>query len=206
MNNVVKSHFQKYGLPKQTLESLESLILNSVEDKEDENKVKEACGKFDGLAKSYQKDWLNKLNEVKNTSEDEDQGDSDEISTEPKKKDSNNNNEMKELLQKLYSKVEKLESDKIATSLNAKVSDRLKDLKLTDAEVNAVMYGRKFMNDEQVEDFLSKQEEYFADIVKDRVSESTASGQEMPGGGETGGSASIDAIVKNYKESNELKN
>ena len=87
------------------------------------------------------------------------------------------NSALEESILKLQQTVENLQKERISGDLGAAVRTKLKEtLKMTDKEIESVMYGRTFESAEQVEEFVTKQEELYQDITKERIEHQAGSG------------------------------
>ena len=166
---IAKRTFQKYGLSEKVLSEIVAL-LPEVEDATEETII-EQLQAYELIAKSFQSEIERRLASTKkkdnepNPKNDEDEGKSD-----------NNNNDTIKLLLKLNERLDKMEKGQISSTLNQSAIEKLKAIKMTDKEIEAVMFGRSFETEEAVEEFVTKQSEYFEEITATRLKDNAGGG------------------------------
>ena len=182
MNKIVKEHFKNYGLSKTVLKQLESLVLATSGDDADDDKLKEVCTTFDSLAKTMQSDIDARVTKARKDAEVEKPnpgGNPSPTDDEPK-------SDLDKVLARLTTmqeKLDNLEQEKTTTKYTLRAQERLREIKMNDAEIKSALYNRKFQSDDDLEEFVTKQEEFYADIVKERISTDTPTGEEPRGKG-----------------------
>lgn len=196
VNPIVKKHFLKYGLPASVLQSISNLVTGSLEENATDDEIIEVAKTYEDFAKSFQSEVDSKIAKARKEQTVEAVADEE---TKPKS-ENGSDDDTKSLIKQLLEKVSNLESDKINQSYQTKVTDRLKSIKMSDAEINAALYGRKFKSDEEVDDFVVKQEEFYADILKDRVEASIGNGGKPAS---SQGSSSLEALKQEISGFNE---
>lgn len=198
VNPIVKKHFLKYGLPATVLQSISNLVMGSLDENATEEQIIESAKTYDDFAKSFQSEVDSKIAKArKEQSVEEGNGSDDKNRT---VSGNEGDDETKTLIKQLLQKVENLESDKINKSYQERVTERLKAIKMTDSEINATLYGRKFKSDEEVEDFVTKQEEFYAEILKSRTEQTIGNGGRPP---VSQGASSKEALKQEIESFNE---
>lgn len=199
VNPIVKKHFLKYGLPASVLQSISDLVMGSHEENATEEEISETCKSYDSFAKSFQSEVDTRVTKARKEQtvgkEDSDDDDKDD------KKDNPSSDPVKAMLEKLLTKVTALESENNAKTYNQKASQKLKELKMNDAEVNAAMYGRNFQNDNDVDEFVEKQGEFYGEILKTRVEADLGDGTKPPG---SKGESSMESFKKDVEAFNKI--
>lgn len=198
VNPIVKKHFLKYGLPASVLQSISALVMGSLDENATEEEIIDSAKTYDDFAKSFQSEVDSKVAKArKEQSVEEGNGSDDKNRT---VSGNEGDDETKMLIKQLLQKVENLESDKINKSYQERVTERLKAIKMTDSEINATLYGRKFKSDEEVEDFVTKQEEFYAEILKSRTEQTIGNGGRPP---VSQGASSKEALKQEIESFNE---
>lgn len=198
VNPIVKKHFLKYGLPATVLQSISNLVMGSLDENATEEEIIDSAKTYDDFAKSFQSEVDSKIAKArKEQSVEEGNGSGGKAGSES---GNEGEDETKTLIKQLLQKVSNLEADKINKSFTEKATYRLKSLKMTDAEINATLYGRKFSSDEELEDFVAKQEEFYSDILKTRTEQVIGNGGRPP---VSQGSNSKEALKQEIESFNE---
>ena len=171
---LVKKHFLKNGLPMGVLQSINGMIEKSITNDSTDDEVIEICKAYDAFAKSFQSEVDAKVAKAKKVAssknaEDEEDEDEEEQPVQVKKPKSKTS-KTDELLLKLIEKVERLENEKVSSSLIDKATAKMKELKMTDSEIKALLHGRTFEDEEQVNSFIETQSELYEEVLKERVS------------------------------------
>lgn len=196
VNPTVKKYFnQKMGFSEKALQGLSDMITGSLEDNATEDEINEKCKEFEPIARSFQSE----IDRAKAAAMKSKSG---EAGTEGSK-DEESADETKgtdPTLKALQDQVAQLMKEKTTESLNTKVKTKLKDLKLTEKEIDSLMFGRTFETEDQIEEFVTKQGEFYEDIVKDRTVEKAGTGF-VPGASR--GNVSKTSIENDIKEFNE---
>lgn len=202
---IVKKHFQKYGLSEKVLGEITSLIQNHFgEDEATEELVLEQLKIYEPMAKSFQSEIDSRVataRKERTTADDaaeteEEEGADTEPASGKKPKDTT-----RSMLEKLMQKIDNLEKGQSVKSNNETAVARLKELKMTDKEIEAAMYGRNFETADSVDEFVSKQSELYEEIVKDRVKGSAGEGFSPMS---SGGHYSKASIAKDIEEFNKI--
>ena len=95
-------------------------------------------------------------------------------------------------VQELITKISDLEKKEVLKTNTQRVTAELKKLNLSEKEIEANIYGRTFETQEQIDEYITKQSELYADITKERL-ETLAGGGIVP----LSGGSSIASQVKN---------
>lgn len=170
---LVKKHFLKYGLPMGVLQSINGMIEGSITDETTDDEVLEICKTYDTFAKSFQSEVDAKVAKAKKVVSSKNAGDDeneDEDEPENGKKPKSKVSKTDELLMKLLEKVDRLEKEKVSGSLIDKATAKMKELKMTDSEIKALLHGRTFEDEEQLDSFIETQSELYEEVLKERVS------------------------------------
>lgn len=189
INPLVKKHFLKYGLPASVLQSINGIISTSITDESTEDEVIEICKTYDAFAKSFQSEVDAKVAKArkessKSKSQDDDDDEEEEEVEKPKSK--SKPSKLEQMLATVLEKVDKLEKEKVSTSYQEKATTKLKDLKLTDSEIKALLHGRTFTTDEELDEFVEVQAQLFEEVSRERVALNLGNGNRPAnGGGET---------------------
>lgn len=196
MNEIVKEHFKNYGLSKTVLKQLEGLVLATSGDDAEDDKIKEVCTNFDLLAKTMQSDIDARVTKARKEVEVEkpNTGGNPSPTEEPK----SDLDKVLAQLTTMQTKLDNLEQEKTTSKFTSRAEQRLKEIKMNDAEIKSALYNRKFQTDDDLEEFVTKQEEFYADIVKERISNDTPTGEEPRGKG----SVSAKSFEKQLEEFN----
>lgn len=202
---IVKKHFLKYGLSEKTLGEITTLVQNSFgEDEATEETVLEQLKAYEPMAKAFQSEIDSRVaNASKSkdrttaeTTADDEEEDIDTGSASGKKpKDTT-----KSLLEKLITKIDNLERGQSVKSNNETAVAKLKELKMSDREIEAAMFGRNFETAEAVEDFVNKQSELYEEILKDRVKEQAGEGFSPMSNGGNYSKASVKNDIEEFNK------
>ena len=177
MNEVIKNYFKNFGLPKEVLETINSQVMDSLEEDFTDDDIKNACKGFDNLAKSFQSTVDARVNSAlakRKKPEPEtpeptggDGGGSD---------DDDKISRLEKMIQGMATSIESLKNEKINESLTKQATNRLKEIKMTDSEIRGVLHGRQFKSIEEVEDFVDVQSEIHEETLKTRQQEQLGDG------------------------------
>ncbi|WP_018674848.1 hypothetical protein [Riemerella columbina] len=192
---IIKAHFTKFGLSESTLGEITKLIEGSYTENSTAEEIIEQCKNYESLAKVLQSEIdtrvTSAVEKVKKEQVPDKKSGADKDQSEPK-----NNDYLKKILERL----DNIEKGQVVKSLNEKAVVRLKDLKMTDKEIESAMFGRNFDNEESLNEFVTKQAEIYEEIVKERVSNNAGNG--FPPMSPTGNSVSNTAIKNDIDEFN----
>lgn len=191
---IIKAYFKKFGLSESTLGEITKLIEGSYTENSTEEEITEQCKSYEALAKVLQSEIdarvTSAVEKVKKEQAPNKQG-AEKEQPEPKDND---------YLKKILERLDNIEKGQVVKSLNEKAVARLKDLKMTDKEIESAMFGRNFDNEESLNEFVTKQAEIYEEIVKERVSNNAGNG--FPPMSPTGNSVSNTAIKNDIDEFN----
>ena len=95
-----------------------------------------------------------------------------------------------------------MEKGQVSAGLNQSAMEKLKALKMTDKEIEAVMFGRSFETEEAVNDFIGKQSEIYEEILSSRHKENAGSGFNTMSG--QGGTYKKEAMEQDIAEFNKV--
>ena len=176
VNPTVKKYFNKIGFSANTLQVLSDMVTGSLGENATEDEINEKCKEMEPLAKSFQSEMDSKVAAARKGTEKK-SGEEGTEGLENPAGTPKQNSALEESILKLQQTVENLQKERISGDLGAAVRTKLKEtLKMTDKEIESVMYGRTFENAEQVEEFVTKQEELYQDITKERIEHQAGSG------------------------------
>lgn len=168
INPIVKKHFLKNGLSEKALQGLSDSITGSLGENATDEEITAQCVVFEPLAKTFQSEIDARVTAA--TKKKEQGGNSGEgANDEPKSEEGKTTDPMLLAIQKLTETVQGLKTEKAVETNNQKVVAGLKALKMTDKEIDSVMLGRSFENDEGIEEFVTKQGEFYAEILQNRT-------------------------------------
>lgn len=174
---IVKKHFLKFGFSEKVLSEIAALVKSSFnEDDELTNEaVAEKLKAYEPIAKSFQSEIDQRVSKAKEKTMSEDAADEEE-EEQPKHSASDKRLTQRELIEKLFEKIETLEKGQSVKTNNEKAVQRLKELKMSDREIEAAMFGRNFETEKSMTEFVEKQEELYKEILKDRAQEQAGNG------------------------------
>ncbi|AZB23598.1 hypothetical protein EG339_02660 [Chryseobacterium bernardetii] len=179
INPTVKKFFLKNGLSAKALQALSDSVMGSLEENATEEEITDKCKLFEPLAKTFQSEADSRVQAALKKKEQEGNDDDEEqgaVDPEPKPGKSPKKVTSDPLLaaiEALTKTVQGMQTDQKVQSNNQKVIEGLKELKMTEKEIESVMYGRSFEKEEDIEDFIAKQGEYYSEITQGRA-EATA--------------------------------
>lgn len=166
INPTVKKFFLKNGLSAKALQVLSDSVMGTLEENATEEEITDKCKLFEPLAKTFQSEAdsrvqaaLKKKEQVGNDDEEE-EGAGDPLLA---------------AIEALTKTVQGMQTEQVVKTNNQKVIEGLKELKMTEEEIDSVMYGRSFEKEEEIEDFVTKQGEYYSKITQGRAE--TAAGE-----------------------------
>ncbi|MEJ8582500.1 hypothetical protein ACXA18_03030 [Riemerella anatipestifer] len=167
---IIKKHFTKFGLSESTLGEITKLIEGSYTENSTAEEIIEQCKSYESLAKVLQSEIDTRVSSVVEKVKKEQAPD--------KKSGADKEAEptIGEYLKQISERLDNIEKGQVVKSLNEKAVARLKELKMTDKEIEAAMFGRNFENEESLNEFVTKQTEIYEEIVKERVSNSAGNG------------------------------
>lgn len=176
INPTVKKFFLKNGLSAKALQALSDSVMGSLEENATEEEITDKCKLFEPLAKTFQSEADSRVQAAlkkkeQGEGEDDDEG-ADDIKTEPKSKKVTTD-PLLAAIETLTKTVQGMQTEQVVKTNNQKVIEGLKELKMTEKEIESVMYGRSFEKEEDIEDFVTKQGEYYSEITQGRA-EATA--------------------------------
>ena len=171
--SIAKKHFRKYGLSESVIKTIVALIPD--EEEATEETITEQLQAYEPLAK-----------ETEPTPKEE---------GEPKDR-------VLEALGNITKRLEAMEKGQISAGLNQSAMEKLKALKMTDKEIEAVMFGRSFETEEAVNDFIGKQSEIYEEILSSRHKENAGSGFNTMSG--QGGTYKKEAMEQDIAEFNKV--
>ena len=176
VNPTVKKYFNKIGFSAATLQVLSDMVTGSLGENATEEEINDKCKEIEPLTKSFQSEIDSRVAAARKTPEKKSGGEEPEGNPNPAGEQKTDDATLK-ALQKLQETVDQLQKEKVSGGLSATVKTKLKeDLKMTDKEIESVMWGREFESEDQVNDFVTKQEEFYADITKSRTEEKAGNG------------------------------
>ncbi|MSN81954.1 hypothetical protein D1Y73_02635 [Riemerella anatipestifer] len=167
---IIKKHFTKFGLSESTLGEITKLIEGSYTENSTAEEIIEQCKSYESLAKVLQSEIDTRVSSAVEKVKKEQAPD--------KKSGADKEAEptIGEYLKQISERLDNIEKGQVVKSLNEKAVARLKELKMTDKEIEAAMFGRNFENEESLNEFVTKQTEIYEEIVKERVSNSAGNG------------------------------
>lgn len=183
INPTVKKFFLKNGLSAKALQALSDSVMGSLEENATEEEITDKCKLFEPLAKTFQSEADSRVQAALKKKEQEGSDDDEEEegagTTEPKPGKSPKKVTSDPLLaaiEALTKTVQGMQIDQKVQSNNQKVIEGLKELKMTEKEIESVMYGRSFEKEEDIEDFIAKQGEYYSEITQGRAEAAAGEG------------------------------
>ena len=178
---IIKKHFQKYGLSKEAQGEIFNLLAGSVSETTTEAEALELASKYEPIARVYQSDLDARVTQA-----------TEKVKKGLQSKEEGDNNPVLLQVQELITKISDLEKKEVLKTNTQKVTAELKKLNLSEKEIEANIYGRTFETQEQIDEYITKQSELYADITKERL-ETLAGGGIVP----LSGGSSIASQVKN---------
>lgn len=180
INPTVKKFFLKNGLSAKALQALSDSVMGSLEENATEEEITDKCKLFEPLAKTFQSEADSRVQAALKKKEQEEEEEEEEGAgdTEPKPGKTTKKVTTDPLLaaiETLTKTVQGMKTEQVVKTNNQKVIAGLKELKMTDKEIESVMYGRSFDKEEDIEDFVTKQGEYYSEITQGRAE--TAAGE-----------------------------
>lgn len=178
---IIKKHFQKYGLSKEAQGEIFNLLAGSVSETTTEAEAVELASKYEPMARVYQSDLDARVTQA-----------TEKVKKGLQSKEEGDNNPVLLQVQELITKISDLEKKEVLKTNTQRVTAELKKLNLSEKEIEANIYGRTFETQEQIDEYITKQSELYADITKERL-ETLAGGGIVP----LSGGSSIASQVKN---------
>lgn len=167
--SIAKKHFRKYGLSESVIKTIVALIPD--EEEATEETITEQLQAYEPLAKSFQAEAERRVSLAVKGLKPEPQ----EVEPTPKE-EGEPKDPVLEALGNITKRLEAMEKGQISAGLNQSAMEKLKALKMTDKEIEAVMFGRSFETEEAVNDFIGKQSEIYEEILSSRHKENAGSG------------------------------
>lgn len=179
INPIVKKHFLKNGLSEKALQGLSDSITGSLGENATDEEITAQCVVFEPFAKTFQSEIDARVAAA--TKKKEQEGKSGEgADPEPKPEEGKTTDPLLLAVQKLTETVQGLKTEKAVETNNQKVINGLKALKMTDKEIESVMLGRSFENEDGIEEFVTKQGEYYSEILQSRTEAAAGEGYIAP--------------------------
>ena len=179
--SIAKKHFRKYGLSESVIKTIVALIPD--EEEATEETITEQLQAYEPLAKSFQAEAERRVSLAVKGLKPEPK----EVEPTPKEE-----GEPKDpVLEALGNITKRLEA-----------MEKLKALKMTDKEIEAVMFGRSFETEEAVNDFIGKQSEIYEEILSARHKENAGNGFNTMSG--QGGTYKKEAMEQDIAEFNKV--
>ncbi|MRM83370.1 hypothetical protein [Riemerella anatipestifer] len=167
---IIKKHFTKFGLSESTLGEITKLIEGSYTENSTAEEIIEQCKSYESLAKVLQSEIDTRVNSAVEKVKKE------QVPDKKSGADKEAEPTIGEYLKQISERLDNIEKGQVVKSLNEKAVARLKELKMTDKEIEAAMFERNFENEESLNAFVTKQTEIYEEIVKERVSNSAGNG------------------------------
>lgn len=188
INPTVKKFFLKNGLSAKALQALSDSVMGSLEENATEEEITEKCKLFEPLAKTFQSEADSRVQAALKKKEqggndDSDEGaDDDSEPSQPTGKPARKTNKdpLLTAIETLTKTVQGMQIAQAVKTNNEKVAEGLKALKMSDKEIESVMFGRSFEREEDIEEFITKQGELYAEIVQKRTEENAGDGYAPP--------------------------
>ncbi|KUJ56443.1 hypothetical protein [Chryseobacterium aquaticum] len=179
INPIVKKHFLKNGLSEKALQGLSDSITGSLGENATDEEITAQCVVFEPFAKTFQSEIDARVAAA--TKKKGQEGKSGEgADEEPKPEEGKTTDPLLLAVQKLTETVQGLKTEKAVETNNQKVINGLKALKMTDKEIESVMLGRSFENEDGIEEFVTKQGEYYSEILQSRTEAAAGEGYIAP--------------------------
>lgn len=196
--SIAKKHFRKYGLSESVIKTIVALIPD--EEEATEETITEQLQAYEPLAKSFQAEAERRVSLAVKGLKSEPQ------EVEPKQPNPQEKTEPKdpvlEALGNITKRLEAMEKGQVSAGLNQSAMEKLKALKMTDKEIEAVMFGRSFETEEAVNDFIGKQSEIYEEILSARHKENAGNGFNTMSG--QGGTYKKEAMEQDIAEFNKV--
>lgn len=195
MHTIVKEEFSKFGFSTQVMETISKMITDEAGAEATDEQIKEKLVSYQPLAKVFQSEIDARVAKakVKETEADKESKKDIEITS---------TDEMPAWAKAMNEKFDKIINKDTVQQKNSIVESKLKDLKMSDAEIKAVMLGREFKDDESVDTFVEQQKEIFKEILDTRVVDNLGNGTTPP---KSSGASDIEAFKKELEEFNKIK-
>lgn len=201
INPTVKKHFLKFGLSEKALQGLSDSVTGSLDENATDEEITAKCKELEPFAKTFQSEIDARVNTaLKKKEQTGDETGADDDDPEPAEKKKPKNSVMAKL-EELTNEIKSLKSENAVKSNNEKVVERLKSIEgISDKEVESLMLGRKFENDEQIEDFVTKQSEIYSEIVQQRAESKAGNGYTPPNSNGSTSKAQMEAEIKAFND------
>lgn len=205
MHNVVKQEFSKFGFSTEVMETISKMVTDEAGAEATDEVIKEKLKIYEPLAKTFQSEIDARVTKAKQTATSTQQQPTQEQGESGAGEQSANPNPTEEVpawAKAMMSKLDAFEKKEIVTQKNEITRTKLKELKMTDAEINAVMYGREFKDDNEIDTFVTQQGEFFKDILSTRVSEQLGDGNPPA---PSQGATDLESFKKDLEKFNKIK-
>lgn len=173
--SVLKKHFSKYGLSEKALGEIYKLMQGQITDQSTDEQIIELCKGYEPLAKVFQSE-MDALR-TKGKGQQDTGAEQNTSATETKQE-----NDLFKLIADLKSEIQGLKKEQTASVLLSSAKNRLKEAKFTEKEIEAILLGRSFENEEGLNDFITKQTALYEEITKERLETQAGSGTQPPTG------------------------
>lgn len=186
---ITKKHFNKFGLSAKSLGEITTLIEGSLEENSTDEDAIEQCKRFEPLASSYQTDIDTRVTsavEKATKKGPEGAGSGEGANDEPNpgnQPPANSNEAVLAAIAALSTEVTNMKKGQSVQTNNETVVAALKELKMSEKQIESTMLGRSFETAESATEFIEKQTDLYAEIAKEQVSERAGSGFAPMGSG-----------------------
>lgn len=181
INPTVKKFFLKNGLSIKALQALSDSVMGSLEENATEEEITDKCKLFEPLAKTFQSEADSRVQAALKKKEQEGNDEEEEGAGDPEPKPGKTtkkvtNDPLLAAIETLTKTVQGMQTEQVVKTNNQKVIEGLKELKMTEKEIESVMYGRSFEKEEDIEEFVTKQGEYYSEITQGRAEANAGDG------------------------------
>ncbi|AZA91135.1 Uncharacterised protein [Chryseobacterium nakagawai] len=182
INPTVKKFFLKNGLSAKALQALSDSVMGSLEENATEEEITDKCKLFEPLAKTFQSEADSRVQaalkkkEQEGNDDDEEEGAGDPEPKPGKSPKKVTTDPLLAAIETLTKTVQGMQTEQVVKTNNQKVIEGLKELKMSEKEIESVMYGRSFEKEEDIEDFVTKQGEYYSEITQGRAEAAAGDG------------------------------
>lgn len=196
MHEIVKSEYSKFGFSQSVLETISKMVTDEAGADATDEVIKEKLQNYEPLAKAFQSEIDARVSKAKTSTQTK------TTSTEQVEPKNEQGEDTPAWAKVLLQKVEALENEKLVSNFNTQAEERLKGIKMSDAEVKAVMFGREFKTNEEVENFITQQSEIFKEVLSTRVEEQLGGGNPPA---QSQGATDLESFKKDLEEFNKIK-
>lgn len=188
LSRITKKHFTKFGLLPKSLGEITNLIEGSTDENSTEEEVIELCKTYEPLAKSLQTDIETRVTTAveKAKKGPEGAGSGDGATDEPNpgnQPPASSNEAVLAAIAALSTEVTNMKKGQSVLTNNETVVAALKELKMSEKQIESTMLGRSFETAESATEFIEKQTELYTEISKEQVHERAGSGFAPMGSG-----------------------